>query len=426
MAELIALLDGTEVGRVRSEARGRLTFVYDNAWRNAEGAYPLSLSMPLAAEEHGPATVQSFLWGLLPDNEQVLERWAKKFQVSARNVFALISNVGEDCAGAIQFVTPDRLGTLKTGKDDKIEWLDKPEIANRLRVLREDHAAWRLPRDTGQFSLAGAQPKTALVLKDNKWGIPSGRIPTTHILKPPTGHFDGHAENEHICLQLARELGLPAAETKVMRFEQEIAIVVERYDRQVSGNDIIRVHQEDVCQAMGIPPTKKYQNEGGPTPADVVELLRTYSTDREADLETFVSALIFNWLIGGSDAHAKNYSLLLASGALVRLAPLYDIASILPYDHVDQRKIKLAMKVGGEYKLDQIGLRQWQKFARETRVDADVLIATLNSMAGQIPDLVADIRTRAQKEGLENAVIERLATALSTRAKDCEHVLKGI
>ncbi|MDA9544997.1 serine/threonine-protein kinase HipA [Bradyrhizobium sp. USDA 372] len=426
MAELIALLDGTEVGRVRSEARGRLTFVYDNAWRNAERAYPLSLSMPLAAEEHGPATVQSFLWGLLPDNEQVLERWAKKFQVSARNVFALISNVGEDCAGAIQFVTPDRLGALKTGKDDKIEWLDKSEIANRLRVLREDHAAWRLPSDTGQFSLAGAQPKTALVLKDNKWGIPSGRIPTTHILKPPTGHFDGHAENEHICLQLARELGLPAAETKVMRFEQEIAIVVERYDRQVSGNDIIRVHQEDICQAMGIPPTKKYQNEGGPTPADVVELLRTYSTDREADLETFVSALVFNWLIGGSDAHAKNYSLLLASGALVRLAPLYDIASILPYDHVDQRKIKLAMKVGGEYKLDQIGLRQWQKFARETRVDADVLIATLNSMAGQIPDLVADIRTRAQKEGLENAVIERLATALSTRAKDCEHVLKGI
>ncbi|MGY3387696.1 hypothetical protein ACVWW6_000287 [Bradyrhizobium sp. USDA 3311] len=135
--------------------------------------------------------------------------------------------------------------------------------------------------------------------------------------------------------------------------------------------------------------------------------------------------MVFNWLIGGSDAHAKNYSLLLASGPLVRLAPLYDIASILPYDNVDQRKIKLAMKVGGEYKLDQIGLRQWQKFSRELRVDADVLIATLISMAGQIHDLVADIRTRAQKEGLENAVIERLATALGVGAKDCEHVLKG-
>ncbi|WP_407114717.1 HipA domain-containing protein [Bradyrhizobium sp. LMG 9283] len=153
--------------------------------------------------------------------------------------------------------------------------------------------------------------------------------------------------------------------------------------------------------------------------------MRTYSTDREADLETFVSALGFNWLIGGSDAHAKNYSLLLASGPLVRLALLYDIASILPYDHVDQRKIKLAMEVGGEYKLDQIGLRQWQKFARETRVDADVPIGTLISMARQIPDLVADIRTRAQKEGLENAVIERFATAFGTRAKCCEHALKG-
>ncbi|QOZ66550.1 type II toxin-antitoxin system HipA family toxin [Bradyrhizobium arachidis] len=425
MAELIALLDGNEVGRVRSDARGRLTFVYDNAWRNAEGAYPLSLSMPLAAEEHGPAAIQAFLWGLLPANEQVLERWAMKFQVSARNVFALISNVGQDCAGAVQFVTPDRLEALKTGRDDKIEWLDEPETANRLQALREDHAAWRLPGDTGQFSLAGAQPKTALVLKDGKWGIPSGRIPTTHILKPPTGHFDGHAENEHICLRLARELGLPAAETKVMRFEKEIAIVVERYDRQVSGNDIIRVHQEDICQAMGILPTKKYQNEGGPTSADVIELLRTYSTDRDADLETFVSALGFNWLIGGSDAHAKNYSLLLASGPHVRLAPLYDIASILPYDHVDPRKVKLAMKVGGEYKLDQIGLRQWQKFSRETRADADVVTATLISMAGQIPDLVNDTRARAQKEGLENAVIERLAAALTKRAQDCERVLKG-
>jgi serine/threonine-protein kinase HipA len=366
--ELVALLDGNEVGRVRNDARGRLTFVYDSKWRDAPGAYPLSLSMPLAAEDHGPAAVQAFLWGLLPDNERVLDRWAKKFHVSARNVFALISNVGEDCAGAVQFVMPDRLEDLKSGRDDQVEWLDEAAIAKRLQTLREDHAAWRLPRDTGQFSLAGAQPKTALLLQKGRWGIPSGRIPTTHILKPPTGHFDGHAENEHICLKLARGLGLPVAETKVMRFEKEIAIVIERYDRQFSGNTIIRVHQEDICQALGILPTKKYQNEGGPAPTDVVGLLRGYSTDRETDIDTFVDALAFNWLIAGTDAHAKNYSLLLASGPHVRLAPLYDIASILPYDDVDMQKMKLAMKVGGEYKLTQIGLREWQKFARETRL----------------------------------------------------------
>ena len=119
--ELVALLDGKEVGRVHNDARGRLTFVYDSDWREARDAYPISLSMPLAAEEHGPSAVQSFLWGLLPDNERVLDRWAKKFQVSARNVFALISHVGEDCAGAIQFVAPDRLEILQSGADDKRE-----------------------------------------------------------------------------------------------------------------------------------------------------------------------------------------------------------------------------------------------------------------------------------------------------------------
>ncbi|MGA2993090.1 type II toxin-antitoxin system HipA family toxin [Bradyrhizobium sp.] len=422
--ELVALLDGNEVGRVRNGARGRLTFVYDSKWRDTGGAYPLSLSMPLAAEEHGPAVVQAFLWGLLPDNERVLDRWAKKFQVSARNVFALISHVGEDCAGAVQFVRPDRLEALKSGKEDKVEWLDESAIAKRLQALREDHAAWRLPRDTGQFSLAGTQPKTALLLQKSRWGVPSGRIPTTHILKPPTGHFDGHAENEHICLQLARHLGFPVAETKVTRFGKEIAIVIERYDRQIIGNDIVRIHQEDICQARGTLPTKKYQNEGGPSPSDIIELLRTYSTDREVDIDTFVDALAFNWLIAGTDAHAKNYSLLLAGGPEIRLAPLYDIASILPYDEVDAQKIKLAMKIGDEYKLSQIGLRQWQKFAREMRFDADKVRAGLTQMAEQLPDFVTAVQMQAKKDGLDNAIIGRLATQLIVRAKDCARRLK--
>jgi serine/threonine-protein kinase HipA len=348
--ELVALLDGKEVGRVHRDARGRLAFIYSDEWRKAADAYPLSLSMPLGAKEHSRSVIEAFLWGLLPDNERVLDRWAAKFQVSARNVFALISQVGEDCAGAVQFVTPDRLSAMRSGKEDKVEWLDESDIAKRLQALRADHAAWRLPRDTGQFSLAGAQPKTALLLQNGRWGIPSGRLPTTHILKPPTGHSDGHAENEHICLMLARSLGMPTAQSKVMRFKDEIAIVIERYDRQYKGNDIVRIHQEDICQARGIMPTKKYQNEGGPSAFDIIGLLRTYSTDRQDDLDTFIAALGFNWLIAGTDAHAKNFSLLLG-GRRVRLAPLYDVASILPYDEFDLRKVKLVMKIGGEYKL---------------------------------------------------------------------------
>jgi serine/threonine-protein kinase HipA len=225
--ELVALLDGKEVGRVHRDARGRLTYVYSDEWRKAADAYPLSLSMPLGAKEHGRSVVEAFLWGLLPDNERVLDRWAARFQVSARNVFALISHVGEDCAGAVQFVTPERLSAIRSGEEAKVDWLDESDIAKRLQILRADHAAWRLPRDTGQFSLAGAQPKTALLLQNGRWGIPSGRLPTTHILKPPTGHLDGHAENEHVCLMLARSLGLPAAQSKVMRFGEEIAIVID-------------------------------------------------------------------------------------------------------------------------------------------------------------------------------------------------------
>ena len=420
--ELVALLDEKEVGRVQKDARGGLRFFYDDRWRKAADAYPLSLSMPLGSKEYSRSIIEAFLWGLLPDNERVLARWGSKFQVSPRNVFALVSHVGQDCAGAVQFVTPERLDAIRGGKEDKVDWLDEADVAKRLRTLREDHAAWRLPRDTGQFSLAGAQPKTALLWQNNKWGVPSGRIPTTHILKPPTGHFDGHSENEHICLMLARSLGLPTAQSRVMRFKDEIAIVIERYDRQQIGNDIIRVHQEDTCQARGIVPTKKYQNEGGPSALDIVELLRTYSTDREADLQTFIAALGFNWIIGGTDAHAKNFSLLL-SGRRIRLAPLYDVASILPYDEFDLRKVKLAMKIGGEYKLTQIGLREWQKFAREVKVDADELLDRLMAMAKQLPDEVSAARTRAREEGLKSVIIERLATQLVARAGECRRLI---
>lgn len=417
--ELIVLLGGKEVGRIRRHKNGRLTFAYDQAWREAEGAYPLSLSMPLAAAEHGSGAVEAFLWGLLPDNEQVLERWARKFHVSARNVFALIAHVGEDCAGAVQFVPPERLDTVLSGDADSVEWLDKKSIAGRLRMLREDHAAWRLPGDTGQFSLAGTQPKTALLYQKGKWGIPSGRMPTTHILKPPTGQFDGHAENEHICLALARAFGLPAASSQVMHFGDEIAIAVERYDRVHTGNEILRVHQEDACQALGIPPGRKYENDGGPGVAEIVETLRTHSSARDEDIRTFIDAIGFNWLIAGSDAHAKNYSLLIGSGPRVRLAPLYDIASVLPYEQFDLRKVNLAMKIGGQYRLREIGIRQWRKLAQEIRIDGDALIARLRTQAERLPDGARTARKQARDAGLIRPVIDKLTAALAIRAKEC-------
>jgi serine/threonine-protein kinase HipA len=417
--ELIVWLSDREVGRVRQDQRRRLKFIYNDEWRETRGAYPLSLSMPLAASEHPHDVIEAFIWGLLPENELVLERWAKKFQVSAHSAYALISQVGEDCAGAVQFVRPDRLDAVLNSGPGDIDWLDELDIAARLKTLREDHSAWRRPSDTGQFSLAGAQPKTALLLQDGKWGVPSGRIPTTHILKPPTGAFDGHAENEHFCLALARALGMPAASSTVMHFGDEIAFVVERYDRRVIDGRIVRIHQEDMCQTFGVPPVKKYENEGGPSVSRIVDFLRENSGAPVEDVRTFTDAVAYNWLVGGTDAHAKNYSILIGAGGRVRLAPLYDVASILPYGEFDALKLKLAMKLGGKYRLRDINARSWEKLSEELRMDEKEIARRVYEMADRLPVEAQTIRKRLEESGMKHPVLDRLTERLSAHAEKC-------
>jgi serine/threonine-protein kinase HipA len=257
-----------------------------------------------------------------------------------------------------------------------------------------------------------------------RWGVPSGRIPTTHILKPPTGEWDGHAENEHFCLQLARSLDLIVPNYNVLRYQDEVAIVVERYDRARAGNRWMRIHQEDMCQALGLHPTRKYENDGGPGVRRIVELLREQSSSPDEDVQSYLDAIAFNWLIAGTDAHAKNYSLLLGQNGAVRLAPLYDLASILPYPAVDISKVKLAMKIGGEYRLRNIGLRHWQKLAAELRLDDVKLVDRFREMAHALPDQVTTIQRQVEGQGLSHVTIRRLCTGLKTRAAACQRILK--
>ncbi len=292
------------------------------------------------------------------------------------------------------------------------------QIGERLALLRRDQSAWRAPRDSGQFSLAGVQPKTALLLEKGRWGIPSGATPTTHILKPPVPGFDGHAENEHLCLALAAALGLPAARSRVRRFGGEVAIVVERYDRARDATGLRRLHQEDFCQALGLPPTLKYQNEGGPSLAAMLDVVRTHSAEPREDAWTFAREAIFNWLIGGTDAHAKNHSLLIGVGGRVRLAPLYDLASTLAYDF-DPRKLKLANRIGGEYLLEEIGPRQWARFAAEARLPEREVLDACREMATALPGKLLDVAGRAREDGLDHPVVGRLLGVLSERAVRC-------
>jgi serine/threonine-protein kinase HipA len=418
VTELIALLNDTPVGHVLRDNHGRLKFVYDDSWRLRTDAYPLSLSMPLGTKEHSHRVIESFLWGLLPDNAMVLENWGRQFQVSSRNAFALLSHVGEDCAGAIQFVREDRLETARSKGRNAVEWLDEKDIAERLRILRADPSAARLQQDHGHFSLAGAQPKTALLLEKGRWGVPSGRIPTTHILKPAAGHLTGFIENEHLCLQLAGALGFPVASSRLLNFDGELAIAVERFDRVHTAKGWTRIHQEDFCQALGKPPALKYQSHGGPGPKDMVDLLRTHSSAAAVDTVTFVDALALNWLIGGTDGHAKNFGLLIGPGR-VRLAPLYDVASILPYPQFDLKRAKLAMKIADRYRIQAIGRREWLKIASQLQLASGALLARIVHMAEAIPELATEIGSALARAGLSSAVIDRLVTRLAGRAKGC-------
>ena len=421
---LVVVADRRIMGEIRSDRRGRLAFVYDDRWRSLDAAYPLSLSMPLVVAEHEHARIEPWLWGLLPDIEVILARWGQRFHVSPRSAFALLGAVGEDCAGAVQLVRPDRVGEILRDDDLQVEWLTEADIAERLRILKQDQAAWRLARDTGQFSLAGAQPKTAFLFDGQRWGVPYGPMPTTHILKPPIDAFDGHAENEHLCLALARALGLPAARSEVLRFEDEPAIVVERYDRARQADSIRRLHQEDMCQVLGLPPTKKYQNEGGPGCAAMSEAIRTHSGEQRDDAWTFARAIMLNWIIGGTDAHAKNFSMLIGASGRARLAPLYDVASTLPYEF-DPRKLKMATKIGGEYLLHRVYPRHWAKFAAELRLPSTEVLDMGKTMAEMLPGTFAETIEEALANGLDHPILQRMIDALSERSKHCARVLEA-
>jgi serine/threonine-protein kinase HipA len=423
---LEVILGGKRIGTVRRH-RGLLAFRYDDEYRRLPDATPLSLSMPLTVPEHQDDVVSSFLWGLLPDNERVLERWARTYQVSARNAFGLLRHVGADCAGAAQFVPADRVQEILDG-DGNIEWIDEREIGRRLRTLRGDPTAWHLS-PSGQFSLAGAQAKTALYLdqEQGRWGDPGGAAPTTHIIKPAVTGFDEHDLNEHICLLVAHGLGMRAARSEVVAFDGERAIVVERYDRHaLATGRIERLHQEDMCQALGKSPFTKYQNEGGPSPEDVIRLLRdtVAAGSMHASIDQFVNALAFNWLIGGTDAHAKNYSMLL-SGAQVRPAPLYDVASALPYDDMFVPKLKMAMRIGGEYTISRLSRRHWVRFAEANDLDPEATVRRIDDLAARVADGFAAAADSPAIAALGSGLPRRLASRVSDHVRGCRRMLSA-
>jgi len=390
---LAVLLSGTRAGTLTQDPNGRLGFVYEADY--PVDATPLSPALPRREQPYTHADVAPFVAGLLPDNEQVLERWASMFGVRAGNVFALLAHVGADCAGAVQFVPEDRVDELSDAgvPSGGIVGIDDDGVEEMLRDLRGNPYTWQQPAAGrgGHFSLAGAQVKFALLRTAEGWARPTGSVPTTHIFKPSMIGVADHDVNEHLSLQAANALGLIAARSEVLSFGRERAIVVERFDRTRRDGRVERVHQVDMCQALAVMPQLKYHRDGGPGPVDIIGLLHQVAGG-SADVDRFVKSLLFNWVIGGTDAHAKNYGLLML-GQQARLTPLYDVASSVVLDDWNPHKWELAMRINKKGRFKYLRVDDWYKFGRSVGVSTDMIRTTTLDFVESIGDVLADAAT---------------------------------
>ena len=376
---LHVLMDGRHIGLVRSEPR-RSRLVYD-----PNASSPLSLSMPVSERRWGPPTVGNWLAALLPDRESTLARWRAEFGVADHDPEALIPYVGEDVAGAAQFVREDRLEVV-AGRSGHLTPVDDAQVGQLLRLALADLLPVDYGASLGQFSLAGAQVKLALAkMPDGAWAVPSGAEPSTHILKPAIPGLADQDVTEALAMRAASRLGLAAAPVTVSCFGDARAIVVERFDRRRTDIGWRRVHSEDLCQAMGLSPMYKYESQAGPGVARCCAFLAEHC-GRDSVVR-FAQAVIFNHLIRGSDAHARNYSVVWGATG-VTLAPLYDLNPTLA--HPQLGAVNAAMRIGGEYRFDRVDSLGWSGFAIDTGLDRDWVRDELTRLATGLPDAIAD------------------------------------
>jgi serine/threonine-protein kinase HipA len=261
-----------------------------------------------------------------------------------------------------------------------------------------------------RLSLAGAQDKLPVVVRGDRMALPLGNTASTHILKPEPDRLPGLAANELFCMTLARTIGLRVPAVRSRPVGDKACILIERYDRLVGADGVVtRLHQEDFCQALGFPPERKYQAEGGPLLRDCIGLLREWSTTPVLDIRDFVDGLIFNMLIGNADAHGKNFSMLYR-GDERRLAPFYDLVCTLAWPELSKAP---AMKIGGAESINEITPAHWRKMAQETRLGWPMIRDRLAELCGNAGDALQDPRVRNVAE--DAAMTQRLVNIIAER-----------
>jgi serine/threonine-protein kinase HipA len=378
---LNVFLNGRLVGVLRRESTGAVDFRYDPDWLTWDNAFAVSLSMPLREDRYIGAPVINVFDNLLPDSEAIRKRVAERVGADGTDAYSLLTALGHDCVGALQFLL-EGIDPGPTGGTDG-QPVDEQTIADLINNL----AAAPLGMgedDDFRISIAGAQEKTALLQKDGRWFKPTGTAATTHILKPQIGQLpngidlSNSVENEYLCLKLLEALGVPVAAVEIADFGERRTLIVERFDRRwTKDGRLIRLPQEDCCQALSVPPTRKYQSDGGPGLREILELLKGSDTPDD-DIATFLRANIIFWLLGATDGHAKNFSIFLTSGGRYRMTPLYDVLSAQPSldaGQTQRKKFKLAMSVGKKrhYALNDIVPRHFVQTAEIAGIGSSMI-----------------------------------------------------
>ncbi|HMS74744.1 type II toxin-antitoxin system HipA family toxin [Gordonia sp. (in: high G+C Gram-positive bacteria)] len=405
---LYVVMNGQVIGDVQRTGKQQMRLRYD---ADTAGRFtPLSVSMPGPAGRYRENAIGPWLEGLLPDRPETLRQWRRQFGIAAdTSPFALLRHVGEDVAGAAQFVRPERLESVLREVGALTE-LSAPEIADMLRRALADLPTSATDSATGKFSLAGAQAKIALHRTVGGWSDPSGAVPSTHIVKPAIPTMPDQDLVEVVTMRAASALGLRVALCGIEHFDDERAIVIERYDRvEQPGTGWMRVHQEDMCQALRVAPFRKYESQGGPGAIQVADLIRRVSDDPGADNRRFAQALVFNWLVCGTDAHARNYSLLI-SGTSVRLAPLYDLNSHLAFSTGSGND--LSMSIGGTFRASRLSVADWLRVAPRLHVDGDWLAGEIARQAREVVAAVAAAAEAGDIVRYESAAMRRLVASV--------------
>lgn len=395
--------DDEEIGRLErvSEHTREYTFRYTNAPR------PISLALPLRDESFSPAESRPFFEALLPEGE-AREQIAGQLRLAASDSYSLLAALGSDCAGALQI-----LDAGMSPASPNVEWLD----ASGLDALIEELPRHPLGITAGdgrlRLSLAGVQHKAVLLRDhDGQFGKPLDGMPSSHILKPelPDSEYPGLARNEFFCMLLATRCGLAAAHVELIATAGRPCLVVERFDRSADG----RLHQEDLCQALGLTPDFKYQKEGWrlPSYAALGKLLDENSSAPGLDRLAAARAALFNFLIGNADAHAKNFSLLHLDRG-VRLAPLYDLVSTAAYPELST---ELSLSIGDELDPDAISHVHWLDLTHDLGLQPAAFERERRRLVEQVVDEGSALRRQALDEGWHHECIDATLEVMATRS----------